>query len=364
RRAKDQVKALTRLGFDRPYLLSYEDLLTGQSLSDAIPEGAIFRVESWGDEPVVEQLLIASGDGPDLDSSVDFGRYDDQVALKKGVEAMLLGVQAVLAERPDVQVMNAPDAVLDMLDKRRARERLVAAGVPVAPGLDDLEIREPTDLRRAMARAGWGQVFVKPRWGSSAAGIIALRSSGGRIASYSTLELVGADDSDGATEDKLYHSVRVRREDRVDRIDRLLRPILQAGAVVERWIPKRAHPQSRKAMDFRVVCIGGEPQHSVIRTSPSPITNLHLGNARESFDEFANQCPKAAAAVYDVARLAAAAFPSSMTVSADVLLERERDRALVLEVNSFGELLHRVTINGADAYEALWSHAFLTINNA
>lgn len=50
------------------------------------------------------------------------------------------------------------------------------------------------------------------------------------------------------------------------------------GLHVERWLPKAT--LGGRVFDLRVVVVHGEPTHAVVRTSLSPMTNLHLGGAR------------------------------------------------------------------------------------
>ena len=54
--------------------------------------------------------------------------------------------------------------------------------------------------------------------------------------------------------------------------------ILQEGAIVEEWLPKAVF--QGKQFDLRVVVIKGVAKHFVVRLGNSPMTNLHLGNAR------------------------------------------------------------------------------------
>lgn len=361
-RASEHAKALQGMGLPAPILIAYGDLLEGVDLSAALPGGCMLRIESFGEDWGVERRLIAKGVGDAgsrahaeaLALQEDYGRYRYQAALRRGAEALFREVEDVLTARDDVRVLNAPREVLAMSDKLACRSLLRAHDVPMPDALTEtggVDVMAPTQLHSAMTSAGWSQVFVKPRYGSSAAGVIAVRRSEQRVVAYSSLEAVEVDG-----EMALYNSLRVSRVEGLA-VDRLLAPILGEGAVIERWIPKRAHPDSGQPMDVRIVCIAGRPMHAVIRTSKGPITNLHLGNDRADFDRFAAGSPAAAACIRDAAGLAAGAFPASLTVSVDVLLEARSDRAAVLEVNAFGELLHGVTCDGLKPYEALWRAA-------
>src|SRR5262249_47626818 len=120
---------------------------------------------------------------------------------------------------------------------------------------------------------------------------------------------------------------------------------------VERWMPKASFDGG--AADLRVVVIGQQPRHIVVRLSRSPLTNLHLGNRRgdtEAFFEHAG--PEVRKKVEDLCRRAAAVFPRSLYAGLDIGLSPDFRRAVVFEVNAFGDLLPDVFHDGLDTYES------------
>jgi hypothetical protein len=89
------------------------------------------------------------------------------------------------------------------------------------------------------------------------------------------------------------------------------------------------------------------------------MTNLHLGNARGSFEEFLQTAGEEVwSAVADSCRRAAAAFengaapPAVLYAGVDVLLTPGFRRHAVLEINAFGDLLPGVLHEGQDTYAA------------
>lgn len=93
--------------------------------------------------------------------------------------------------------------------------------------------------------------------------------------------------------------------------------------------------------------------HCVVRTSRSPITNLHLGNRRGDLEMLRQRMSRQAwSEVLQLARQAAATFPSSHMLGLDILLQPGYRRPTMLEVNAFGDLLPGVLYRRQDSYEA------------
>jgi hypothetical protein len=120
---------------------------------------------------------------------------------------------------------------------------------------------------------------------------------------------------------------------------------------VERWFPKAA--LGGRVLDLRVVVIAGEPRHVVVRTSRSPMTNLHLGNARGDVAAVRAAAGEGAwAAAMRTCVRVARCFPRTLQVGVDLMFRVGwRDHA-VAEVNAFGDLLPGVLADGLDTYGA------------
>lgn len=183
-------------------------------------------------------------------------------------------------------------------------------------------------------------VFIKSRYGSSAAGVVAVRRHrDGRIRAYSSARLAG----DGA----LYSHLKISVYSRHDEIRALLDALAVQGAYAERWMPKPRVPVVPGATyDLRVVAFCGRPRQRIARISRSPMTNLHLGNRRspphwlsaQQTDELESTVSRAALA-----------FSPSMSIGFDVIMQAER--ACVLEANAFGDLLPGLQFDGAGTFD-------------
>lgn len=98
----------------------------------------------------------------------------------------------------------------------------------------------------------------------------------------------------------------------------------------------------------------------MVRTSSSPLTNLHLGGSRGDLDT-ARQAVEAAGArwsdLLDVCERAAACFPRTLCVGVDLLPAVDWRRSAVGEVNAFGDLLPRLTGLPGSGAEGLDTYA-------
>ena len=107
-----------------------------------------------------------------------------------------------------------------------------------------------------------------------------------------------------------------------------------------------------EAFDLRVVVIGGEARHAVVRQSKSPMTNLHLGNSRGNLDQVKTKLGSHWDEVMATCEKVMTLFPRSLYAGVDVAIGAEFDSHVVLEVNAFGDLIPNVEPKGNDTYES------------
>ncbi|MGW1174603.1 STM4014 family protein [Kitasatospora sp. NPDC002543] len=323
-------------GLPEPAVLPWLDVLCG---SYRLPETGLLRIESPGEEPEVDRLLR----GPALGPGYAPTRVEGTAAWYAGVMAAL----RALAARPGVRLLGDPEEIGVMFDKRRAHALLDRAGVPVPRALGG-EVAGWDHLRERLADAGLHRVFVKPAHGSSASGVVALEfGPRGQLQATTSVEL-----ADG----RLHNSLRVRRYRTEREVATIVDALAPDGLHVEQWIPKAS--QSGRSADLRVVVVAGRATHAVVRTSGRPMTNLHLGGARGSVELAREAAGPAWPTLLETAERAAACFPGSPMVGVDVLPTTGWRRALVGEVNAFGDLLPNLTglpggpAEGLDTYGA------------
>lgn len=324
--------AAARAGLSAPPVYAWRDVLR----SGRVPgPGTTVRVDSPGEDAEVAALLRELG-GERAAAPAGHGEIAGAAAGHAGLRRALDRVAAGGGE-----LVNPPGDILTMGDKPRCHALLSAAGVPVPPALDP--VPGYAALRAAMRDAGWHRVFVKPSHGSSASGVLALTAAGRRITATTSVEL--------AADGRLFNNLRVRRYDDEASIASIVDRLAPDGLHVERWYPKAALDGT--VLDLRVLVTAGNPGHVVVRTGRSPMTNLHLGNARGDLARVrATAGPRLWEQALRTCEQVARCFPRSLHVGVDLMIHSRWGGHAVAEVNAFGDLLPGVLADGRDTYDA------------
>ncbi|GAB7038578.1 MULTISPECIES: STM4014 family protein [Catenuloplanes] len=327
RRVTSFAAAVTAAGLPPPRVYAWRDVLTGGPVPGP---GERVRVDSPGEDAEVGRLLRGAV------RAAAHGEITGTAAAHAGLGAALRRVEA-----GGGTLLSAPDDILTMSDKPRCHALLREHGVPVPEAL--AAVSGYAELRAAMRAAGWARVFVKPSHGSSASGVLALTAAPGRVAAVTSVER--------GPGGRLFNNLTLRRYDREADVAAIVDTLAGDGLHVERWFPKAG--LGGRTVDLRVVVIAGEARHVVVRASRSPLTNLHLGNAR---GDVAEVRARAGARVWDAAMetcaRVGAAFPRTLMAGVDLMIHAAWRRHAVAEVNAFGDLLPGVLHRGEDTYTA------------
>ncbi|MFF4709365.1 STM4014 family protein [Streptomyces sp. NPDC001288] len=330
--------AVRAAGLPAPRVVAWADVLRSGGAQFAA--GEMVRIDSPGEDAEVDRMLRGPGE-------------PTRVA---GSARWYAGFVTALSTLRGGLRLDGPDELAVLFDKRRCHAVLDGAGVPVpespTSGSGTAPVRGWDDVRALMREHRMHRLFVKPAHGSSASGVLAVESAGGgRILATTSVERA----SDGT----LHNSLKVRRYSSEADIAAIVDALAPDGLHLERWLPKAS--QRGRAADLRVVVVAGRATHAVVRTSRSPLTNLHLGGLRGDLDE-ARAAVTAAGArwsdVLGVCERAAACFPHTLCVGVDLLPAIGWRRVAVGEVNAFGDLLPRLTglpgsgAEGQDTYAA------------
>lgn len=328
RRVRLFLAAARCAGLPEPLVVPWHDVVRGAPLR--LPAGSLVRLDSPGEDPEVDRLLRAAA------VPAGHGELVGLAAWYAGFRAALERV-ADAARTAGATLLQDPAEILTMCDKRACHAALQAAGVPVPPALPSPASYE--HLRAAMAETGWHRVFVKPAHSSSAAGVIALQVHKGHIHAATTIEESGG---------RLYNSKRVRvYRDEVS-VARLVDRLAPDGLHVERWFPKAS--LDGWVLDLRVVVIDGRPTHVAVRTSRTPMTNLHLGGRRGDLAAVRTAAGDGYAEAMHTCVRVAECFPGSLHVGVDLMFSSDWRRHAVAEVNAFGDLLPGLVVDGRDTY--------------
>ncbi len=332
------AEAVRAAGLPAPRIVPWADVLRAGGADFAADE--IVRLDSPGENPEVDRLLRDIQDPTRVEgSALWYARF----------------TRATRGLRGGIRLDDTDDLAV-LFDKRRCHATLEAADVPVprspTSGGDAAPVRGWDDVRTLMREHRMPRLFVKPAHGSSASGVLAVESSAaGRIRATTSVEL---------TPDKvLFNSLKLRRYERERDIAAIVDTLAPDGLHLERWLPKAS--LRGRVTDLRIVVVAGRATHAVVRTSTSPLTNLHLGGSRGDLDAVREAVGAGGGRWSDVLAVCertAACFPRTLCVGVDLLPAVGWRRSAVGEVNAFGDLLPRLTglpgsgAEGLDTYAA------------
>jgi hypothetical protein len=262
--------ALENLGLPPAVLIPYEHYLDGKTrLIDVLQPGDIFRIDSPGRNFTVERALLRRGAQVSEQEDADYARMTprqvDALSFDKGLilpsrqwylgfTAVLTAIQDEISAIPSLRLMNTPDEIAGMFDKRSCHQRMDAAGIRVPPALPPIQSFD--HLLSEMDRQGMSRVFIKLAHGSSAAGTAAFQKAGHRMRAITTGEIV---QENGRV--KLYASRRIRTLFDPHEIKILVDTLCRHRVHVERWLPKASLENG--VFDLRVVTINGQAEHVV-----------------------------------------------------------------------------------------------------
>jgi len=341
KRTRGLQAARAALGLPPARLVSWRDWLADPACLDAaLAPGARVKIEPPGDDVEAHARLMHGGaqrlDRPAC-APLQHGELCATDLWFAGFEAALARLAAQLAR---VDVVNDPAEIALMTDKWRCQQHLAAHGLPTPALLG--RIAGFDELEALLRQHGLERVFVKARYGSSAAGVVAFRRNArGDLQATTSAHLV-----EGLDTPRLFNDKRIRSYTAPREIARVIDLVAAQDAYVEAWVPKPRHGAGH--FDLRVLALAGAPAHRVARVGLRPMTNLHLDSRRA--DPAALLDAAELALMEDTARRAAAAFPRSGVIGFDLVVKGPRAR--MLEANAFGDLLPGLLWQGRDAYAA------------
>ena len=349
RRVGSFIEAIVALKKPTFSVISYMDLLDNRvNLAEHIRPNSIIKIDSPGENDWVRQRLIEySGNTPSVNLSFlnDFGRICYTEEWYRGFCLFLNNIKQQLnALDTPYYLMNGIDSILTMFDKVACKEILLKNNIPTPISLSG--ISDYASLRQEMKNRHINSVFIKPAHSSSASGVVAFRTNDRHCQAISSVEMSSEND-----DIVLHNSLKVRTYNYEMSVIPLINTILKSKTIVEQWIPKASFKGF--SFDFRIVVINGHARHTVARMSKSPITNLHLGNARGNLADIIAYIGRANfEAAKKVAEQVASCFPDCLYMGVDVLISSNLKHIKVLEVNAFGDLLPNLVDEGESVYEA------------
>ena len=349
KRVRLMQAARAQLRLPPAQLLEWRDWLAQPALLDAaLARPGLFKIEPPGDDPAAHLLLLHAGcrllDRPPV-AAPAHGELLAMDAWFAGFTSAMASLALQLAELPQTRVFNAPGEISLMTDKLACQRHLAAHGVPIPVLLGPVQGYE--HLQSLLHEHQLDRVYLKPRYGSSASGVVAYRrNKTGRQQATTSATLSRAD---GQT--RLFNVKRMARYETQHDIAALVDALAAQELYAEAWLNKPRCGDSH--YDLRVVTVAGRPAHRVARIGQHMMTNLHLDNRRGDASGLLNEADLAA--LEDTAAQAARAFPASHVTGYDLVVRH--GQAHVLEANAFGDLLPGLLWQGIDTYTAQLAHA-------
>lgn len=349
--------ALHTLGYPPATVLPYQTLLNKQTqLNDWVQAGTTVRIESPGEDFAVEKCLLSWGataaeaeGSPYISQTAlqqqtqDFGRILHPRQWYLGYQHWLQQLQ-LEGDALGVRWMSHPEDIVCLFDKPVSQAKIAAAQVPVPTSLSSIMNFE--DLLAHINATGMQRVFVKLAHGSSASGVVALQiDAKKRMRATTSVEMVRQ-----AGQLKLYNSLKIRHYTQTRDIVNLINTLCAECVQVEQWLPKARVLEGQ--FDLRILVINDVATLQVMRVSRSPMTNLHLGNQRGDIKALRHSMGEGNwIRAMQCAERAAQAFPRTLHVGVDLLIQPNLAHFAVLEANAFGDLLPNLYYQGKDSYE-------------
>lgn len=241
--------------------------------------------------------------------------------------------QKTLSEFPQEKAyhyLNHPRSILELLDKRKCKEKLIKNQIPVTPLLaDKVECME--QLHDCMKQARCGSVFIKPVLGSGAAGIAAYRWNWNKNQGilYTSCKKING----------IFQNTKKMHKiiDKIE-IEEMLEMLFALDVIVEKWIPKAQY--NGKSYDLRVVYQFGKIHYIVARQSNGPVTNLHLNNQALDY-HCLNLSEKTLEEIETICSRSMQLFPELSYAGIDILLDKNKKQPVIIEMNGQGDCVYQ-----------------------
>ncbi len=242
----------------------------------------------------------------------------------------------------NVHFINDPLSLCSTLDK--VVNKSLLSGLPVTPVLSS-SVHHYDELIELLNRQKKNNVFIKPRYGSGAGGIIALKQNSRtkELIAYTTLKKNG---------DRFYNTKRINRLTHNKDIADYTNAVFNSEALVEEWIVKDMFEGMN--YDLRVVGQFGNIEHIVIRYSKGTITNLHLNNKVGNFSDLKVSD--------DLLKKIRQISVQSIEMSGlnyggvDVLIKKDSGEPYIIEVNGQGDHIYQDIFNENRIYKNQIKH--------
>lgn len=222
----------------------------------------------------------------------------------------------------NVSFYNTPHDILLLLDKYKTKLILEKANINTTPMICE-HFTRCSELFAYLKSENLSRIFIKPRFGSGASGIVALKFNKkiNQAVIYTTIF-----EKNG----EFYNGNKTFFHNSQEKVECILNYILSTKIVIEKWLSKKTH--NKLNYDLRVVMFKQELLYVIARGSNSPITNLHLNNMPLNIDFDTEKITLFCRKVMEQ-------FPDLCYAGIDILVT-PKDDLYVIEINSQGDAIY------------------------
>lgn len=234
-----------------------------------------------------------------------------------------------------IHFLNTPKSILQTLDKRYCKKRLQQFDLAITPLLA-FEGTNFDELLAFLRKERIPQVFVKPNFGSGAAGVIALKYN------LKTEDLIAHTSLAKKFEEEkvtFVNTKKIRRLTGYDEIAEVINFVLSMDSIVERWIAKDCIGDI--SYDLRIVFQFGKIDFIQVRGARrTAITNLHLNDLPIDPQKIALK-PSTYSEIEELCKRGIGCFEGLQSAGFDILIEKGSQKPYIIEINGQGDLMYR-----------------------
>lgn len=247
-----------------------------------------------------------------------------------------------LSNMENITFLNSPKVILDLLDKEESKERLIKKGIKVTPNIE-IKAKNFKEVYNQLKLLKLNRVFIKPRYGSGAMGIIAMKLNFKKddVILYTTFK---------ESNRELFNTKEINKVfgfEKSENLFNLLFDFLDGELIFEKWLPKDKYENQN--YDLRVLYSNKKIVHIIGRASAGPITNLHLNNGSINVEklnlneEILKKLEVLGTDIFEI-------FSDLKVVGADILITPKKE-IFVIELNGQGDQLYSDMYNENKIYK-------------
>lgn len=267
-----------------------------------------------------DNICLQSGDSVKIDPpQIKSSDLSELITFVNYYQKKLL----TLSDIQNVTFLNHPREILFCLDKYECKKRL--QHLPCTEMIDSV-FTKAEEIFDYLSENNLHQIFIKPRYGSGASGIIALKYNRKNKQAVVYTTLIYKDN-------KYYNSTQTIRITEMSKIIQLINFVLSIEPIIEKWLPKKRY--KNLFYDLRVVMIKNIMVRIVPRGSKTPITNLHLNNMPLPLKIVENKDK-----IEELCKQVMEALPNLCYAGIDLLVTPS-GKLFIIEVNAQGDAIYQ-----------------------